>query len=40
MYLAPERVRQLFASIADRFPDSELVFDTIPRWFSDLTLLG
>jgi O-methyltransferase involved in polyketide biosynthesis len=40
MYLAPERVRQLFASIADRFPGSELVFDTIPRWFSDWTLLG
>jgi O-methyltransferase involved in polyketide biosynthesis len=40
MYLAPERVRQLFASIADRFPGSELVFDTIPRWFSHLTLLG
>jgi O-methyltransferase involved in polyketide biosynthesis len=37
MYLAPEKVRQLFASIADRFPGSELVFDTIPRWFSDLT---
>jgi O-methyltransferase involved in polyketide biosynthesis len=40
MYLAPERVRQLFTSIADRFPGSELVFDTIPRWFSDFTLLG
>jgi O-methyltransferase involved in polyketide biosynthesis len=40
MYLAPERVRQLFTSIADRFPGSELVFDTIPRWFSDLTLPG
>jgi hypothetical protein len=40
MYLAPQSVRQLFASIADRFPGSELVFDTIPRWFSDLTLLG
>jgi hypothetical protein len=40
MYLAPERVRQLFASIADRFPGSELVFDAIPRWFSHLTLLG
>jgi O-methyltransferase involved in polyketide biosynthesis len=40
MYLAPERVRQLFASIADRFPGSELAFDTIPRWFSDLTMLG
>ncbi len=40
MYLAPESVRRLLASIADRFPGSELVFDTIPRWFSDLTLLG
>jgi O-methyltransferase involved in polyketide biosynthesis len=40
MYLAPENVRQLFASIAERFPGSEVVFDTIPRWFSDLTLLG
>jgi O-methyltransferase involved in polyketide biosynthesis len=40
MYLAPGRVRQLFASIADRFPGSELVFDAIPRWFSHLTLLG
>jgi len=40
MYLAPERVRQLFAGIADRFPGSELVFDAIPRWFSDLTLAG
>jgi hypothetical protein len=40
MYLAPERVRQLFVSIGDRFPSSALVFDTIPRWFSELTLLG
>jgi O-methyltransferase involved in polyketide biosynthesis len=40
MYFTPERVRQLFVSIADRFPGSEFVFDVIPRWFSDLTLLG
>jgi O-methyltransferase involved in polyketide biosynthesis len=40
MYLAPEKVRQLFVGIADRFPGSVLVFDTIPRWFSDLTMLG
>jgi hypothetical protein len=40
MYLAPESARQLFAGIADRFPGSELVFDTIPRWFSHLTRLG
>jgi O-methyltransferase involved in polyketide biosynthesis len=40
MYLAPERVRELFAGIADRFPGSEIVFDVIPRWFSGLTVLG
>jgi O-methyltransferase involved in polyketide biosynthesis len=40
MYLAPERVRQLFAAIADRFPGADLLFDAIPRWFSDLTLRG
>jgi O-methyltransferase involved in polyketide biosynthesis len=40
MYFTPEKVRQLFTSIADRFPGSEFVFDAIPRWFSDLTLLG
>jgi O-methyltransferase involved in polyketide biosynthesis len=40
MYLAPERVRQLFVSVADRFRGSVLVFDTIPRWFSDLTRVG
>ena len=40
MYLAPERVRQLFVCIADRFPGSVLVFDTIPRWFSNLTMVG
>jgi O-methyltransferase involved in polyketide biosynthesis len=40
MYLAPEKVRALFAAIADRFPGADLVFDTIPKWFSDLTLLG
>ncbi len=40
MYLPPEKVRQLFAAIADRFPGADFVFDSIPRWFSDLTLLG
>jgi O-methyltransferase involved in polyketide biosynthesis len=40
MYLAPERVRQLFVIIADRFPGAELAFDAIPRWFSELTLRG
>ena len=40
MYLDPERVRQLFAGIINRFVGAELVFDTIPRWFSHMTLLG
>jgi len=40
MYLDPERVRQLFTDITNRFLGAELVFDTIPRWFSHLTLLG
>jgi len=40
MYLPPDRVRFLLCAIAERFPGSELVFDSIPRWFSQLTLLG
>jgi len=40
MYLDPERVRQLFAAIADRFPGADVVFDVIPKWFSDLTMIG
>ena len=40
MYLEPETVRQLFTAIADRFHRAEIVFDTVPRWFSDLTRWG
>jgi len=40
MYLEPDFVRGLFARIAHRFPGAEMVFDTVPRWFSDLTLAG
>jgi len=40
MYLAPPHVRALFAAIADRFPGADFVFDSVPKWFSDLTLLG
>jgi O-methyltransferase involved in polyketide biosynthesis len=40
MYLDPERVQGLFTSIADRFPGTEIVFDTVPCWFSHLTQLG
>lgn len=40
MYLEPAQVRRLFVSIANRFPGAEIAFDTIPRWFSQLTLQG
>lgn len=40
MYLEPEAVRRLLTGIVDRFPDAEIVFDAVPRWFSDLTLRG
>jgi hypothetical protein len=40
MYLPRPRVKELFAGIADRFPGCDLVFDSIPRWFSRLTLRG
>jgi O-methyltransferase involved in polyketide biosynthesis len=37
MYFEAESVRRLFITIADRFQNAEVVFDTVPRWFSDLT---
>jgi len=40
MYLQPRLVAQLFAAVADRFPGATMVFDTVPRWFSRLTLEG
>jgi O-methyltransferase involved in polyketide biosynthesis len=40
MYLHPDEVRQLLCAIADRFPGAEMVFDTVPRGFSRLTMLG
>jgi hypothetical protein len=40
MYLEPDVVRALFSSIALRFPGADVVFDTVPRWFSELTLAG
>jgi O-methyltransferase involved in polyketide biosynthesis len=40
MYLEPDVVRSLFLRLAHCFPGAEMVFDTIPRWFSDLTLAG
>jgi len=40
MYLDPDLVSGLFSRIAHRFPGAEMVFDTVPRWFSELTLAG
>lgn len=40
MYLDPEAVRRLFIKIVDHFPGAEIVFDAIPRWFSQLTRWG
>jgi len=40
MYLQPELVRELFQAVAARFAGAMMVFDTVPRWFSRLTLDG
>ena len=40
MYLQPDEVRQLFCAIAERFPGAEMIFDTVPRGFSHLTMFG
>ncbi|MEA1673751.1 class I SAM-dependent methyltransferase [Nitrospirillum sp. BR 11163] len=40
MYLAEADVRRLVATLAQRFPGGQLVFDTVPAWLSRLTLRG
>lgn len=40
MYLDPADVRSLIADLAARFPGGQLVFDSIPPWFSRRTLKG
>ncbi|NVI99384.1 class I SAM-dependent methyltransferase [Myxococcus sp. AM009] len=40
MYFEEDDVRRLIVDIAERFPGAELLFDTIPRWFSRCTLKG
>jgi O-methyltransferase involved in polyketide biosynthesis len=40
MYLPPRLVEQLFRAIAARFVGAMMIFDTVPRWFSRLTLDG
>lgn len=40
MYLEPEDALGLIADCAARFPGGQMMFDSIPRWFSDRTLKG
>lgn len=40
MYFEEKDVRRLVVAIVERFPGVELMFDTIPRWFSKKTLEG
>jgi O-methyltransferase involved in polyketide biosynthesis len=40
MYLNEADVRSLFGAILERFGGVELMFDTIPRWYSQQTLAG
>ncbi|NNH68393.1 class I SAM-dependent methyltransferase [Nocardia uniformis] len=40
MYFDADEVREICTAIFDRFADVELMFDTIPPWFSRKTLRG
>lgn len=40
MYFSEADVRRLLTAVFERFPGVELMFDTIPEWFSRLTLKG
>lgn len=40
MYFEPAQVQRLFAAMAERFPSVQIMFDTIPPWFSRKTLRG
>ncbi len=40
MYLVPEDALGLIADCAARFPGGQLMFDSIPHWFSNRTLRG
>jgi O-methyltransferase involved in polyketide biosynthesis len=40
MYFDEADVRRLFVAVLDRFSGVEVMFDTIPRWFSKSTLRG
>lgn len=40
MYFEEYETRALLTAILDRFPGVDIMFDTIPRWFSRKTLTG
>jgi len=40
MYFEPLMVEHLFRAIAARFPGATMIFDTVPAWFSRLTMNG
>ncbi|MFJ9817734.1 class I SAM-dependent methyltransferase [Streptomyces sp. NPDC101151] len=40
MYLHPAEVRELIAGCAEGFPGGTLIFDAVPRWFSERTMRG
>ncbi|NVN49658.1 class I SAM-dependent methyltransferase [Mycolicibacterium hippocampi] len=40
MYLQPEEALGLIRECAQRFPGGAMMFDSIPRWFSNRTLRG
>lgn len=40
MYLPPAEVRRLITTCAERFPGGVMAFDTVPRWFSKLSVAG
>lgn len=40
MYFEQQDVRRLISAVCARFPSVDLMFDTIPRWFSQKTLKG
>lgn len=40
MYFSEHEVHQLLTTIFKRFPGVEVMFDTIPRWFSGKTMQG
>ncbi|WP_225725237.1 MULTISPECIES: hypothetical protein [unclassified Nocardia] len=40
MYLAPDEVTGLLTDLATRFPGGNLIFETVPPWFVELSAEG